>query len=115
MGARRPDHPQRPLLVPLIAAYTGARREEIAGLMPKDIIKVECTLCFDIDGNDLRRIKNLPSQRKVPIHSHLIELGFMDYVEALRTKGSPFLVPRFGRRFGKLRQEARAANAGGYR
>ena len=81
---------------PLIAAYTGARREEIAGLMPKDIIEVEGTLCFDIDDNDLRRVKNLSSQRKVPIHSHLIELGFMDYVDALRTKGSRSLFPELG-------------------
>ncbi|MEM5468272.1 site-specific integrase [Celeribacter marinus] len=64
---------------PLIGAYTGARREEIAGLAPSDIVKVEGIWCFSIVDSELRRIKNLSSRRMIPIHSHLIELGFLDH------------------------------------
>lgn len=85
---------------PLIAAYTGARRAEIAGLTPDDIIEVESVPCFNIDNNALRRIKNLPSKRQLPIHSHLIELGFLDHVEAMRAKGSPALFPDMGEKNG---------------
>ncbi len=67
--------------VPLIGAYTGARREEIAGLAPSDIIEVEGICCFTIEDSELRRIKNLSSRRLIPIHSHLIELGFLDYIQ----------------------------------
>ncbi len=71
--------------IPLIAAYTGARREEICGLETANIEEIEGIPVFRIHPNDRRRIKNAQSSRIVPVHSHLIELGFMDYVENQRT------------------------------
>ena len=37
--------------------------------------------------------KNLNSRRKVPIHSTLLQLGFLDYVERVRGAGAMLLFP----------------------
>lgn len=67
----------------LIAIYTGARRNEISGLLVSDVKQDKETdiWYFDIsdekaEGKDL---KTEAARRLVPIHSRLIELGFMDY------------------------------------
>ncbi|WP_281982443.1 site-specific integrase [Thalassorhabdomicrobium marinisediminis] len=78
---------------PLIGAFTGARREEIAGLAPADIVEIDGIPCFNIEDSELRRIKNISSRRIVPIHSRLIELGFLNFVEAARTSGKTDLFP----------------------
>lgn len=69
----------------LIAFYTGARLNEIAQLHTNDIIEQDGLPCFcftDESGEDevgLKRLKNESSKRIVPIHSKLIELGFLKY------------------------------------
>ena len=72
--------------VPLIAAYTGARREEICGLETADVEDEDGIPIFRIRVNARRGIKNAQSERRVPIHSHLIELGFLDYVRDQRER-----------------------------
>lgn len=62
--------------VPLIAAYTGARREEICGLETADIEEDGGVPIFRIRPNTRRDLKNAQSERRIPIHSHLLELGF---------------------------------------
>ncbi|KEJ87704.1 hypothetical protein DSW25_11590, partial [Sulfitobacter donghicola DSW-25 = KCTC 12864 = JCM 14565] len=94
---------------PLIGAYTGARREEIAGLAPSDIVESDGVACFSIEDSELRRIKNLSSRRLIPIHSHLIDLGFLDYVQEARRNKQTSLFPElyeagndaFGRKVGR--------------
>nr|WP_175479870.1 site-specific integrase [Paracoccus homiensis] len=71
--------------LPLIAAYTGARREEIAGLAREDIVTEDGIAAFHFRPTEIRRLKNRPSQRKVPIHPHLLELGFMEHVAQTET------------------------------
>jgi integrase len=78
---------------PIIAAYTGARREEIAGFALSDIIEIDGMPCFSIEDNEFRRIKNQSSKRIVPIHNRLIELGFLDDVSSLQNKGRGDLFP----------------------
>ncbi|MBU2935011.1 MULTISPECIES: site-specific integrase [Pacificibacter] len=78
---------------PLIGAFTGARREEVAGLAPTDIVERDGIPCFNIEDSELRRIKNISSKRIVPIHSRLIELGFLDFVSKARAKGQIDLFP----------------------
>ncbi|MEP5759582.1 MAG: site-specific integrase [Litoreibacter sp.] len=94
---------------PLIGAYTGARREEIAGLTPSDIVEVEGIWCFSIEDSELRRIKNLSSRRMIPIHSHLIDLGFIDHVRKAKNTNQNSLFPElyevgnnaYGRKVGR--------------
>ncbi|WP_347268554.1 site-specific integrase [Paracoccus sp. (in: a-proteobacteria)] len=77
--------------VPLIAAYSGARREEICGLETADISEEDGTPIMLIRPNGRRGLKNPQSKRRIPIHSHLIELGFLDYAQSQRDAGRPEL------------------------
>ncbi|WP_439103585.1 DUF6538 domain-containing protein [Celeribacter marinus] len=80
---------------PLIAVASGARREEIMGLELSDILLDHEVPHFLIRKNRNRCLKNAGSQRKIPIHSKLIELGFPRYVEAMANKGAGDLFPEF--------------------
>jgi len=80
--------------VPLIALYSGMRMEEICQLQVSDICEIEDertgakAWCFDINenGHD-KSLKNIPSERLVPIHSELVKMGFMSYYHERRRKG----------------------------
>ena len=78
---------------PLLAVFSGARLEEIAQLNTEDIKTCpETNIVYAMIENDglaadghKKRTKNLNSVRPVPIHSTLITIGFMDYVEQRRS------------------------------
>jgi integrase len=70
--------------IPLIAAYSGMRLEEIAQLHANDIVQVDGVNCFTIQGNSGNHLKNLSAHRLVPIHSKLIDLRFLDFVKNRR-------------------------------
>lgn len=78
---------------PLLGTFTGARREEVAGLAPADIVEIDGIPCLNIEDSELRRIKNISSKRLVPIHSRLITLGFLDFVETARAESRIDLFP----------------------
>lgn len=65
--------------VVLLLAYTGARRSEIATLTKGQV-------CFDDDSIRhyllIRDGKTDNATRQIPIHQHLIDLGFLQFVEA---------------------------------
>lgn len=62
----------------LLAAYSGARRSEIASLRKTDI-----NLCPDTNRYYfvIKEGKTKAARRLVPIHNRLIELGFLQWVE----------------------------------
>lgn len=68
--------------IPLIAAYTGARREEIAQLYIADIRQHETGQWFFriIDDRPDKSLKTDSSRRDIPIHDDLIELGILELV-----------------------------------
>jgi site-specific recombinase XerD len=74
----------------LIAVYTGARRNEIAALTPNDIKqdKVSGIWYFDItdEREEGKDIKTDAARRVVPIHSRLLDLSFLKFVEEARSK-----------------------------
>lgn len=91
--------------IPIIALYTGARVREIAQLRCSDVREVEYadangqmhkTWCLsiteDTDEAGLgTAIKTDASERLVPLHPELIELGFIEYVHSLTDrKGRAF-------------------------
>jgi integrase len=80
---------------PILAAASGARREEIMGLALEDIILDHAVPNILIQPNRARRLKNTSSNRAVPIHSRLIELGFTEYVQEMRAQGETDLFPEF--------------------
>ena len=78
--------------LPLMGLHTGARIEELCQLHLSDIRETEGVHYFNIsDEGDDQRLKNKESRRFIPIHKKLIELGFLDYVEARRSQGETLL------------------------
>ncbi len=83
--------------LPLIALFMGARREEIGQLRVGDVKRVPyidddelrqevwCIEITDTSDDDAlpNQVKNESSNRVVPLHPKLIELGFIDYVTNL--------------------------------
>lgn len=75
---------------PLIALFTGARREEIAALRLSDFreeVDGERRLwVFEVRRRGTeRRLKNSNSARIVPICDALVQIGLVEYVQHLRT------------------------------
>lgn len=62
--------------IPIIAAYSGMRMEEIAQLTRSDLQVIEGVLCFNINDDGDKKLKTLNSARIVPVHSELLRLGF---------------------------------------
>ncbi len=79
--------------VPLIAAFSGARMDEICQLRVADVKHDAPTGIhyLSIAGPDdsaadgmPKKIKNKNSIRPIPIHNTLVDIGFLDYVDTLR-------------------------------
>lgn len=82
--------------LPWLAAYSGARINEITSLYPDDIMPDEVSgiMCIVIKPS----LEKTSQWRTVPIHSHVLEQPFMDYVEERRRLGKPlFYDPARGR------------------
>tara|TARA_R110000851_G_scaffold46552_4_gene113216 strand:- start:3139 stop:4674 length:1536 start_codon:yes stop_codon:yes gene_type:complete len=79
--------------VPLIAWYSGMRRDEICGLDVNDVETEDGFWFFNVRANDVRRVKTISSARKVPVAKELQRLGLIDYVTALREAGEKTLFP----------------------
>ena len=77
--------------LPLLALFGGARQAEYAGLRVSDIREDGETrvplMWFARDRKAGRRLKTKTSERVVPVHPQLIELGFLGYVATRRKDG----------------------------
>lgn len=85
--------------IPLIAAYTGFRTNEIAQLHCKDI-KTDTssgesieTISVVVDTKTSQKTKNKTAVRDVPIHSTLIELGLLKFLKTQKEAGHLQLFP----------------------
>ncbi|ESX03693.1 integrase [Mesorhizobium sp. LSJC268A00] len=70
--------------LPLIALFSGMRQEEIAQLHVDDVRESDGIVYFDINDNPPRMLKNANAARQVPLHSALIRIGFLEYVDHCR-------------------------------
>ena len=77
--------------IPLIGMYSGLRLNEICQLYVSDIICFDGLWSFSINAEKDKRLKNVASERVIPVHPLLIELGFLKYVEALKAGDVPRL------------------------
>lgn len=73
--------------IPMIGMYSGMRLDEICQLHIADIVKIDKIDCFNVNETGDKKLKTETSRRIVPIHPKLVELGFIKYVDALRTGG----------------------------
>jgi integrase len=83
--------------VPWICAYSGARVNEITSLLPSDVQQIAKHWCFVLRP-EVTKGKRL---RRVPIHRHLVEQGFLQYVEGRRKIGKPLFYEPARARGGK--------------
>jgi integrase len=77
--------------LPLLALFTGARLSELAGLRVSDVTPNEIigavSIYIKADRKAGRTLKTKVSERFVPVHAQLIELGFLDYVAQAKARG----------------------------
>jgi integrase len=75
--------------VPWLCAYTGARVGELTQLRVQDIEHRACghVLCITPEAGPVKT----DTARWVPIHLHLVEMGLLAHVEAVRAGGTVFL------------------------
>ncbi|WP_428749623.1 site-specific integrase [Vibrio parahaemolyticus] len=73
--------------IPLLLRFTGARLNELCQLSSSDIAIVDNIPCIIIrDNGEDKSTKNSSSNRTVPIHSDLINKGFLNFVVSCRNK-----------------------------
>ncbi|PZQ66934.1 MAG: hypothetical protein DI563_22350 [Variovorax paradoxus] len=109
-------------LLPLLL-YTGCRLGEVAQLEVADVREIDGVYAIEIhdmaaEGHEARTVKTAAGLRVVPVHPHLLALGFREHLEALKAGGERFVFPEFiqagkkrpselaGRYFLSLRREA---------
>ena len=79
--------------LPILAALTGARIGELCDLRTTDIKQDSFGTWYfkiadEIDpktGKKLKHLKSKSSNRNIPLHSKLIDIGFLDYLRSLKT------------------------------
>ncbi|WP_342761075.1 site-specific integrase [Bradyrhizobium sp. CSS354] len=74
--------------VPWLCAYTGARVNELTQLRRSDVKTIEGVPCILItpEAGTVKTVK----ERTVPLHPHLIEMGFLEWARRLKGKAPLF-------------------------
>ncbi|MGC3963419.1 MAG: site-specific integrase [Rhodocyclaceae bacterium] len=74
--------------LPILGLFTGGRINELAQLHVADVRQQDGIHIISVlDDESSKQLKTTGSRRIVPIHSKLIELGFIDFVDAARRAG----------------------------
>lgn len=114
--------------LPLLSLFTGGRMEELGQLRVSDITQTSFPdasgkmqsawfLRITADTDEGLKLKTASSERVVPIHASLMELGFIEYIEQVKAAGNarafPDLKPgaydrltaKWGEWFGRYKRE----------
>ena len=83
----------------LIGLFAGARINAAATLQYNDIKNIDGIDCIEFIANHpIKTLKTDASERIVPIHSQLLDVGFVDYVRRkqarIKAVGNDFIFPR---------------------
>jgi hypothetical protein len=112
--------------LPLLALLNGGRLNELSQLYLSDLPVIEGVACldFNLSGADKmdvdevastapratdKSLKTVNATRIVPIHQTLLDLGLLDYADALRNKGHTRLFPEL--KFDKNKGYGKAAGS----
>lgn len=81
--------------LPLIALFSGMRLGEIAQLLVDDVRELHGVWIMHVspDGDPDKSVKTVGSERIVPVHAELIQLGFLAYYQRHKAAGSKRLFP----------------------
>jgi hypothetical protein len=85
---------------PLLALLSGICLEEALQLRPDDVATrdgIHFITIGAVHDGQAAQVKNPARQRELPIHKDLIRLGFLDYVERMRSEGASRLFPGLDR------------------
>lgn len=74
--------------LPWLAAYSGARINELAQLTPDAFFQVKGRWFFKLTTMGGKELKNSHSERRVPVHPDLIAEGLIEFVEGLGMENS---------------------------
>lgn len=90
LGDERPRNAR--FWVPLIGLHTGMRLNEICQLDVTDVREVEGIHCIvvsdqSLDGSKEKTLKNVASERLIPIHPTLVKCGFLNFVKTQKRRG----------------------------
>ncbi len=93
-----PNHPRRARFwIPLIALFSGMRLNEICQLDVADIQTLDGIICFHVRPDHIatgtKRLKTKSSERIVPVHPSLLDIGFEDYVVSRSANDGAKLFP----------------------
>jgi integrase len=101
LKASRSEHDALRRWVPWICAYTGARVSEVCQLRAEDVLEHDGIWCIHF-APEAGSLKNLGSERTVPVHSALVDSGFLKFTK--RASSGPLFADvkpdRFGSRGG---------------
>jgi integrase len=79
--------------------FTGARLGELCQLHLKDVVLDTDIPFITITGDgDNQSVKNVPSERIVPLHKNIMQLDFKEYVTYLKKNGADRLFPELAYR-----------------
>ena len=79
--------------LPLLAAYTGARLEEIGCLTVDDVRSRDGVDYIDVNAEGDKSVKTGSSLREVPLHPVLVRCGLLEYVAGRRAAAGDQLFP----------------------
>ncbi|WP_143128632.1 site-specific integrase [Rhodobacter sp. JA431] len=80
--------------LPLMGLLTGARMNELCQLRVDDVKEQNgIPFLFITNEGDEQRVKTTNGKRRVPLHKHLLDLGFLDMVHARKAEGSARVFP----------------------
>lgn len=80
--------------LPLLGMFTGARLNELCQLHVNDIRRIRNIWVISIREGGDRKLKNKQSERDVPIHSKLLDLGFVEYVKSQKAQEQERVFPK---------------------
>jgi integrase len=84
--------------LPLLCLFHGTRANEVAGMRVADVMQADGIPFLNLCEWKEHRLKNSNSERRVPLHRAIVELGFLEYV-ARRREQEPdgYLFPGLNR------------------
>lgn len=90
----------------MIALFTGARINAAITLQYKDILIKDGVNCIQFrSDHPIKQLKNDASERLVPIHKQLLDLGFINYInqqkEKLKATDTDFIIKKCQTKSGK--------------
>jgi len=78
----------------MLAAYSGARLNEVCQLNVADIQRTDGIWAINLNADcEDKSIKTQAGNRLVPLHAKILKLGFLDYVDQIRNEKQQKLFP----------------------